>query len=98
MVFATLPFHAFLGVTIISMDQLIAADWYNGFHRTWSPSPLDDQHIAGSVLWGSGDMVGLVIFVVLFVQWVRQSQREAEREDRRLDREEAAARRQATPR
>ena len=98
MVFATLPFHAFLGVTIMSMDSLIASDWYYGLDRHWPPTPVDDQHIAGSVLWGSGDIVGLVIFGVLFAQWVRASQREAEREDRRLDREEAAERRASSPR
>jgi putative copper resistance protein D len=98
MVFATLPFHAFLGVTILSMDELIASDWYSSLDRHWPPTPIDDQHIAGSILWGSGDVVGLVIFAVLFVQWVRASQREAEREDRRLDREEAAERRAASPR
>jgi putative copper resistance protein D len=94
-VFATLPFHAFLGVTIMTMEGVIAADWYFGLNRDWSPSPADDQRIAGGILWGSGDFVALVIFAVLFVQWVRESQREAIREDRRLDREEALARREA---
>jgi cytochrome c oxidase assembly factor CtaG len=94
-VFATLPFHAFLGVTIMTMKDLIAADWYLSFNRGWAPTPMDDQYLAGSILWGSGDIVGLVFFGVLFVQWVRQSQREAIREDRRLDREEAEAARAA---
>lgn len=94
-VFATLPFHAFLGVTIMGMTTLIAGDWYLSLHRAWPPSPLADQHLAGAVLWASGDVVGLVIFGVLFVQWVRSSFSEAAREDRRLDREEAAARRAA---
>jgi cytochrome c oxidase assembly factor CtaG len=91
-VFATLPFHAFLGVTIMGMSTLIAADWYTSLDRTWGPSPVADQELAGGLLWGSGDVVGLVIFAVLFVQWVRQSQREAAREDRRLDRLEARGR------
>jgi putative copper resistance protein D len=52
----------------------------------WLPDPLDDQHLAGGLLWGSGDLIGLAFFVVLFVQWVRSSMREAAREDRRLDR------------
>jgi cytochrome c oxidase assembly factor CtaG len=95
MVFATLPFHAFLGVTIMTMDGVIASEWYFGLNRDWSPSPAEDQRIAGGILWGSGDVVALVIFAVLFVQWVRESQREAIREDRRLDREEALARREA---
>jgi cytochrome c oxidase assembly factor CtaG len=90
--FGTLPFHAFLGVTVMSMSALIAGDWYTSLHRDWGPSLAQDQQIAGGLLWGSGDLVGLVIFGVLFVQWVRQSQREAVREDRRLDRLEARAR------
>jgi cytochrome c oxidase assembly factor CtaG len=94
-VFATLPFHAFLGVTIMGMDTVIAADWYRALHRSWPPSPLTDQHLAGAMLWASGDAVGLIFLAVLFVQWVRSSQAEAAREDRRLDREEAAARRAA---
>ena len=51
----------------------------------WLPDALDDQHLAGGLLWASGDLVGLALFGVLFVQWVRSSMREAEREDRRLD-------------
>jgi len=97
MVFATLPFHAFLGVTIMSMDTLIGGEWYLSLGRTWAPSPADDQHLAGGILWGAGDLVALVFFGVLFAQWVRQSQREAEREDRRLDREEGAAAGPAPP-
>ncbi len=94
-VLATLPFHAFLGVTIMSMKDLIASDWYLSLGRTWPPTPADDQQIAGSILWGSGDIVALVIFGVLFFQWVRHSFREAERVDRQLDREEAEAARAA---
>jgi putative copper resistance protein D len=90
--FATLPFHAFLGVTIMSMSTLIAGGYYPGLHRHWPPTPIRDQTVAGGILWGSGDIVGLVIFLVLFVQWVRESQREAVRVDRRLDREEAERR------
>jgi cytochrome c oxidase assembly factor CtaG len=90
--FATLPFHAFLGVTIMSMATLIGGDYYPELHRDWPPSPMHDQYIAGGILWGSGDLIGLGVFVVLFVQWVRASQREAVRIDRQLDREEARLR------
>jgi cytochrome c oxidase assembly factor CtaG len=91
-IFATLPFHAFLGVTIMDMSTLIAGDWYLSLHRSWPPSPLADQQLAGGILWASGDAVGLLFFAVLFVQWVRSSQAEAAREDRRLDREDAVRR------
>jgi putative copper resistance protein D len=63
----------------------------------WLPAPADDQHLAGGILWGSGDVVAIVVLGVLFVQWVRSSMREAAREDRRLDLLEAqAARREAS--
>ncbi|MBS43227.1 MAG: cytochrome C oxidase assembly protein [Nocardioides sp.] len=85
----TLPFHAFLGVTIMGQTTLIGGDWYPRLHDgpmgTWLPDPLDDQHLAGGLLWGSGDLVGLAFFGVLFTQWVRSSMKEAAREDRRLD-------------
>ncbi|WP_238993584.1 cytochrome c oxidase assembly protein [Nocardioides caldifontis] len=82
----TLPFHAFLGVTIMNQDALIAEDHFRGLGLDWLPDPMDDQHLAGGILWGTGDVVGLIFFMALFAQWVRSSMREAEREDRRLDR------------
>lgn len=85
----TLPFHAFLGITIMSQTTLLGGDWYPNLHNGpmawWLPDPLEDQHLAGGILWASGDLVGLMLFVVLFVQWVRASFKEAAREDRRLD-------------
>jgi putative copper resistance protein D len=85
----TLPFHAFLGVTIMGQETLLGGDHYLALRERpgygWLPDALDDQHLAGGVLWASGDLIGLALFVVLFTQWVRSSMREAEREDRRLD-------------
>jgi cytochrome c oxidase assembly factor CtaG len=101
LVVLTLPFHAFLGVTIMGQDALIGGDWYPSLHDgpmgSWLPDPLDDQHLAGGILWGSGDLIGLAFFAVLFAQWVRSSRREAEREDRRLDLLEARERRRGDP-
>ena len=95
LVVLTLPFHAFLGVTIMGQEALIGGDWYPSLHEgpmgSWLPDPLDDQHLAGGILWGSGDLIGLVFFAVLFTQWVRSSMREAVREDRRLDLMESRA-------
>jgi len=92
----TLPFHAFLGVTIMGQERLIGGSWYPALHDgpmgAWLPDPADDQHLAGGILWGSGDLIGLLFFGVLFTQWVRSSMREAKREDRRLDLMEARQR------
>jgi putative copper resistance protein D len=98
LVVLTLPFHAFLGVTIMGQDTLIGGSWYPDLHHgpmgSWLPEPLADQHLAGGILWSSGDLVGLIFFAVLFTQWVRSSMREAAREDRRLDLLEARTERE----
>jgi cytochrome c oxidase assembly factor CtaG len=93
MLFLMLPFHAFLGISIMSSTTLIAESWYLAFNRTWPPSPLDDQYLAGGIMWASGDALALLLLVALFIQWYAHSQREARREDRRLDRLEARAQR-----
>jgi cytochrome c oxidase assembly factor CtaG len=96
LILMTLPFHAFLGVTIMGASTLIAGDYYaslrEGPMASWLPTAAEDQHLAGGILWAAGDLVALVFFGVLFAQWVRSSMKEAAREDRRLDRLEATAR------
>ena len=56
LVVLTLPFHAFLGVTIMGQDALIGGDWYPALHDgpmgAWLPDPHADQHLAGGILWG----------------------------------------------
>jgi cytochrome c oxidase assembly factor CtaG len=83
--FLMLPFHAILGISIMSAGTLIAEDWYLAFERSWPPSPLDDQYLAGAIMWASGDITAVLMLGALFVQWFRHSQREAKREDRRLE-------------
>jgi putative membrane protein len=95
LIFITLPFHAFLGVIIMGSPELIAEDWYLAFNRAWPPSPVEDQNIAGGIMWGAGDLISLIILAVFFVQWFQHSQREAARIDRQLDREERLAARAA---
>ena len=98
MVAATLPFHAFLGVAIMSVEPdgrgLLAADHYLPLHGL--EESVFQQQLGGGLLWSSGDLVGLLFLGVLLTQWMRASEREAKREDRRLDRLEAASDRAAT--
>jgi cytochrome c oxidase assembly factor CtaG len=86
----TLPFHAFLGVAIMSVEPdgrgLLAGDHYLPLHGL-AQSVYQQQ--VGGVLWASGDIIGLLFLGVLVTQWMRASEREAQREDRRLDRLDA---------
>jgi putative copper resistance protein D len=89
----TLPFHAFLGVSIMSVTDdgagLLAAGHYLELHPV--REAVFQQQVGGGLLWASGDLVGLLFLGVLLTQWMRASEREARREDRRLDRLDAAA-------
>jgi len=87
-VFVTLPFHAFLGVTMMNTQSPIALEHYESVVRDWGPSIVEDQQMAGGLLWAAGDVVGLIIFLTLMIQWARASEREAVRVDRDLDRQE----------
>lgn len=84
----TLPFHAFLGVSIMSVTDdgagLLAAGHYLDLHPMHEA--VFQQQLGGGLLWASGDLVGLLFLGVLLTQWMRASEREAAREDRRLDR------------
>lgn len=91
-VFVTLPFHAFLGLTMMNQPTPIAHHYYEELGRTWGPTLLEDQQLAGGLMWVSGDIIGLMIFLVLMIQWAKASDREAVRIDRELDRQEALAR------
>ena len=92
LVTATLPFHAFLGVAIMSVQAdgrgLLAPAHYLALHPP--AEAVSQQAIGGGLLWASGDIVGLLFLFTMTWQWMQASQREAAREDRRLDRLEAA--------
>jgi len=92
--FASMPFHAFLGVAIMSVGAdgkgLLAAQHY--LPLVGRADAVFQQQVGGGLLWSSGDIVGLLFIFVAVAQWMRASEREAAREDRRLDRLEAAGR------
>ena len=92
MLFATMPFHAFLGVAIMGVNDnghgLIAAPHYQ--YLLGLKEAVFQQQVGGGLIWASGDLVGLLFIFVAAAQWMQASEREAAREDRRLDRLEAA--------
>jgi cytochrome c oxidase assembly factor CtaG len=98
MLFATMPFHAFLGVSIMGVedngDGLLAPEHY--LPLVGRAEAVFQQQVGGGLIWASGDLVGLLFIFVAMAQWMRASDREAAREDRRLDRLEAAGGRPPT--
>jgi putative copper resistance protein D len=89
--FATMPFHAFLGVAIMGVTDsgkgLLAPEHY--LPLIGRAEAVFQQQVGGGLIWASGDIVGLLFIFVAAAQWMQASDREAAREDRRLDRLEA---------
>jgi putative copper resistance protein D len=85
LVMATVPFHAFLGVALLSSTTVLAADWYAGTGRTWGGAALSDQRAGAGILWAAGELFGLVLAGVVLGRWMAHSEREARRHDRLLD-------------
>jgi cytochrome c oxidase assembly factor CtaG/putative copper export protein len=83
--FASVPFHAFFGVALMSSATVIGADFYRALALPWVPDPLRDQQLGGGLAWASGELPLLLVLVALLVQWSRQDERSARRDDRRAD-------------
>lgn len=88
--FASLAFHAFFSVALMSSDAVIAASYYETLNRTWWPNLLEDQTSGASFAWAFGELPGILVLVVLLYQWARADDRQARRDDRQADRDNNA--------
>jgi cytochrome c oxidase assembly factor CtaG/putative copper export protein len=85
LLFASLPFHAFFGVVLLSSHTVLAADWYSQLRLSWVGDRLADQQAGGGIAWAFGEVPSLLVLGAIFVQWVRSDERAARHEDRRVD-------------
>lgn len=88
LLFATMAFHAFFGVALVSGDTLLEADWFSS--TGWGIDALADQQTGGGIAWGIGEFPTLLLALVVGVQWARSDEREAKRSDRKADRDHDA--------
>ena len=84
--FATMASHAFFGVTLMTGDGLLLADWYGAMGRTWGDTPFEDQRLGGGIAWGIGEIPTLILALVVAVQWSRSDTKEQKRKDRAAER------------
>lgn len=73
-VLLAVPFHAFVGVALLTARRPLFPDVY--------PS-LTDQRSAAAVLWSSGELLTLAVAGIVFARWWSAEQRAAARIDRR---------------
>ncbi len=84
---ATMGFHAFFGVALMSSESLLVADWFGLLGRPWGLSAIADQQRGGAIAWGIGELPTLLVAIVVATQWARDDERTARRRDRRVDRD-----------
>jgi putative copper resistance protein D len=82
MLFAAMSIHAFFAISLLSTSTLIDGGYYASIQTPWVTSLLDDQHAAGSIAWGMGELPIILALTATFIQWMRDDSREAKRIDR----------------
>lgn len=87
---ATLAFHAFFGLALMSGTDILAADWWHALGKTNYQELLSDQHTGGAIAWGAGEFPTVLIALMVVRQWVRTDERVAKRYDRKAENDDDA--------
>ena len=82
LLFATMAFHAFFGVTLTSSEVLLAPRWFGLMGRDWGADAISDQQFGGAFAWGLGEFPMLILAIGVLVAWRGADTRVAKRLDR----------------
>lgn len=85
LLFATMPFHAFFGIAMMTKTTAVGGDYYTTMALPWVSSLTDDQHLGGAIAWGASEVPVLIVAIALVAQWARQDRRAGVRADRHAD-------------
>jgi cytochrome c oxidase assembly factor CtaG len=74
LLFIAMPVDAFTGVVLGSYqtDPFVPLQ-----PRSWGPSPVNDLHEGGAVMWIGGAAIMFVVIMVTFFQWTRETRSSA---------------------
>jgi putative copper resistance protein D len=78
--FTQMPQNSFLGVAIMWSPRVLYPH-YENLSRSWGPSPLEDQQLAGALMWLVGDALFLLAIFAVLATWMRAEERPASRYD-----------------
>jgi putative copper resistance protein D len=90
MVFASIPLHAFFGVVLMGMAEVLGERFYRSLQLPWHTDLLGDQNLGGSIAWAAGEIPLVAVLLALLIQWQRTDRRTATRLDRAADRDHDA--------
>jgi putative copper resistance protein D len=72
LLFMAMPVDAFTGVALGSEHGNPFPDLAQG-RPAWAPSPVDDVHIGGAVMWVAGAGIMFALMMAVFFAWSRQA-------------------------
>jgi len=78
--FTQMPQNSFLGVAIMWSPRVLYPH-YENLNRSWGPTPLEDQQLAGALMWLVGDALFLLAIFAVLATWMRAEERPASRYD-----------------
>ncbi|MFH5821625.1 cytochrome c oxidase assembly protein [Georgenia sp. AZ-5] len=92
LLFATMAFHAFFGISLIEQSALLAADYFGQLGLSWGGGvdAMADQVKGGAITWGIGEIPTLALAIGVAAAWAKEDDRTARRSDRKADRDEDA--------
>jgi putative membrane protein len=73
------------GMVLRLNSHVIVGSHWVALHRSWGPTPLADQRLAGDWLWFFAEAGDLPFLLILIVAWIRSDAHEAARQDAELD-------------
>lgn len=71
MVFAVMPFHAVFAVIMMSIESVVAENYFRTLALSWAPDLLADQRLGGVVSLVAGELALVAAQVILLIQWYR---------------------------
>jgi putative copper resistance protein D len=90
-VFLQMPQNTFLAVVIVFAAAPLYPH-YATLQRAWGPTALEDQQIAGSIMWLAGDLLFIAALAAILAGWMRFEERNTAQADRRSEADVAALR------
>ncbi len=82
---ATMAFHAFFGLALMTGTGLLLADWYGAMG--WGTSAIADQQAGGGIAWSVGEIPNAILALLIVFLWSRSDARESKRYDRKAERD-----------
>jgi len=84
---ATMAFHAFFGLALMTGTGLLLADWYGAMGWDTGITALADQQAGGGIAWSVGELPTVSLAIIVAFMWSRSDERTAKRYDRKAERD-----------